>query len=81
MMKRVALSGACAIALIMVGCEQVSNEQIGTIGGVGAGAAVGSIIGEGAGRVAATAGGAVIGGLVGREIGKYLDEQDQEKLS
>ncbi len=70
------------VALPLTGCltNGGGNKQLagGLAGGV-AGGAIGSTVGSGGNRVLATAAGATIGFLIGSEIGRSLDEQDQQR--
>jgi surface antigen len=65
---------------ILVGCSQVNNEGIGTVGGGVLGGLLGSQFGSGSGRVAAAAGGALVGAMLGGRIGQYMDRQDRMEV-
>jgi surface antigen len=54
-----------------------NREAIGRILGGGAGAAIGSTIGDGRGRLVAIATGAIFGTLLGGTIGRQMDEADR----
>ena len=60
-----------------VGLGQCNRDVIGAILGGTVGAAAGSRIGKGDGRILATVGGAIIGVLVGGNIGRAMDQVDQ----
>jgi len=74
---------ALALALGLGACQQgqggLNDETIGTLGGAGAGAILGSQFGGGTGNTVATAAGAVLGALAGRELARYLSEDDQQE--
>ena len=53
------------------------KQTLGTLGGAGTGAFIGSQIGQGSGKLAATAIGGLLGAFIGSEIGKSLDRADQ----
>lgn len=59
------------------GCENMSNQDVGTIVGGATGALVGSQFGKGSGRIWTTAAGAVAGGMIGSNVGSRLDELDR----
>lgn len=81
--------GAVAIGVLaLVACTQGPNgeyesplggtkQTIGTLGGAGAGAFIGSQIGHGTGNLAATAIGGLLGAFIGSQVGKSLDRADQ----
>lgn len=69
---------------VLVGCQSTggNKQDIGQIAGAVIGGVIGSQVGDSDGsRVAGIAVGALLGGLLGSEIGRYLDEQDRQRLS
>lgn len=69
---------ATALCVSLAACEQGHEKQaIGTIGGAGLGALLGSQFGGGKGALAAIAIGTLAGAWGGSEIGKSLDKADQ----
>ena len=60
-----------------IGAGRCNREVLGAVLGGAAGAVVGSQIGKGSGRLVATATGTVIGFLLGGNIGRGMDEVDQ----
>ena len=60
-------------ALGLAGCESMSSEDKGTVGGAVLGGAVGSA--ATGGSTIGTIGGAVGGGFLGREAGQEYDER------
>jgi osmotically inducible lipoprotein OsmB len=60
-------------ALGLAGCENMSSQEKGTVGGAVLGGAVGSA--ATGGSTVGTIGGAVGGGFLGREAGKEYDER------
>ncbi len=70
-----------AIVLGLVGCSNVSNQDVGTVGGAVLGGLVGSQFGGGVGRAAAIGGGMVLGAMIGGKIGQSMDEVDRMKMS
>lgn len=65
------------IRLPEIGIGRCSRDIIGAVLGGAVGAAAGSQIGKGDGRTLATIGGAIIGVLVGGNIGRAMDQVDQ----
>ena len=57
------------------------KEDVGAVLGTLAGALIGSQVGKGQGRAVATILGAIGGGLLGKQFGRYLDEQDRQKVA
>ena len=80
-MKQRLIGSIVAGVVIVSGCEEVPNKEVGALGGAAVGAAVGNVLGDGSGEALATVGGAVAGAAIGSEIGRYLDEQDQQELA
>lgn len=65
------------ITIGLVGCA--SKEETGAIAGAGVGAAAGSMIGNGS-TAGALIGGA-LGAFAGSRIGKWMEEQDEQKTA
>ena len=81
-MKVFKLTIILVITTIFSACAQNQDNQkqtIGTLLGAGAGALLGSQIGEGKGQLAAVAIGALGGAFLGSELGKSLDDVDRLK--
>lgn len=69
---------ALSVCLSLAACEQGNDKQIlGTLGGAGVGALLGSQVGGGKGQLAAIAIGTLAGAWGGSEIGKSLDKADK----
>jgi surface antigen len=79
---RSGLAGATllSVALVLGGCQNMSNRDIGTGIGVVAGGIAGSFFGKGAGKFVAVALGSAIGGFIGNQIGASLDEQQKTAI-
>ena len=67
-------------ALILSGCQSITNEGVGTVTGGVVGGLIGSQFGGGAGQVAAATGGALLGAFLGGKIGQYMDKQDRLEM-
>lgn len=78
-MKKVIVA-SLSLSIFLVGCSNVTNEGVGTIGGGVVGGLLGSQFGGGSGKVAAAAGGALIGAFLGGKIGQYMDRQDKLEM-
>ena len=77
-MRIIPATGLCV--LLLAGCADMENnpkQTLGTLGGAGLGALLGSQIGGGKGQLAAVAIGALGGAWAGSEIGKSLDKADK----
>lgn len=68
----------CSVAL--AGCQNMSNQDAGTITGAIAGGLLGSTVGGGSGKVLAIAAGSVAGAVIGNAIGKNMDENDRRRM-
>ncbi len=74
-MKLKALMLIPVSAILLAGC---TNEEMGTLFGAAAGAAIGTQIGHGGkGTYAAVAGFALLGSVIGSEVGKGMDKRDR----
>ncbi|MEI6559484.1 MAG: RT0821/Lpp0805 family surface protein [Rhodospirillaceae bacterium] len=72
------LAPAFALVLALGACDTGGTKQtIGTIGGAGAGALLGSQFGSGSGKLAMVGLGTLAGALVGGSVGKSLDSADR----
>jgi surface antigen len=78
-MKTIKLS-ILSLALVLSGCQSITNEGVGTVTGGVVGGLIGSQFGGGAGQVAAAAGGALLGAFLGGKIGQYMDRQDKLEM-
>src|SRR5690348_11536119 len=67
-------------SISLMGCSDMSKQDIGTMGGALAGGLIGSQFGGGSGKVLAIGAGAIAGALVGSAIGKNMDETDKLKM-
>jgi outer membrane lipoprotein SlyB len=75
-MRILKLAVGLVVLFGLVGCSDMKGRDIGTIGGAGVGAALGSQVGGGNAGILGAAGGAVVGGLVGRSVGKSMEGDD-----
>jgi surface antigen len=83
-MKFKIVIAAVALAAMTAACAQNGGQYgtkrvVGGLGGAALGGWAGSTIGGGTGQLAATAAGVLIGALVGSEIGRTMDELDEQK--
>ena len=69
--------GMTAAALVLAGCENMSERQKGTAIGAGVGAAAGAVIGKATGGRAGT--GAAIGGVDGGVVGNVWSKRQEER--
>lgn len=68
---------AAAAALVLVGCESMSERQKGTAVGAGVGAGVGAVLGSATGGKAGT--GAVVGGAIGAVVGNLWSKRQEDR--
>lgn len=78
-MGRISISLVVGVALLVSGCSNLTQEEVGTASGAAMGILVGSLFGDGAGKVVAMTVGVVVGSLVGKSVGRDLDEVDRRK--
>ena len=71
------LLAVAASALVLTGCENMSERQRGTAIGAGVGAGVGAVLGKATGGKAGT--GAVVGGAVGAIAGNVWSKRQEER--
>ncbi len=76
MIRSTAVSIAAA-ALLLSGCESMSERQKGTAVGAGVGAGVGAVLGSATGGKAGT--GAVIGGAIGAVAGNLWSKRQEDR--
>lgn len=69
------------VGISLVGCENMSKQDAGTMTGAVAGGLIGSRFGGGSGNVLAIGAGAVAGALIGSAIGKSMDTADRAKMT
>lgn len=69
----------CSISL--VGCDNMTKQDMGTVTGAVAGGLLGSTVGQGSGRVLAIAAGSLAGAFVGNAVGKNMDDTDKLKMN
>lgn len=83
MKKHLAVLITTSMLLGITGCSggQVTNQDIGTVGGGVVGGLIGSQFGGGTGQIVATAVGAIAGAVIGGQIGKSMDQVDQMKVN
>lgn len=79
-MKRV-ISLLLAATLVLSGCANMSNQQMGAIGGGVLGGALGNTMGQGNGRVAMIILGTLAGVAVGSSIGDRMDQVDRMRAN
>jgi surface antigen len=81
-MKIKGLVAGLGLALLLAGCAQGqgpgTKQTVGGLGGAALGGLFGAQFGSGTGKLAATAAGVLAGALVGSEIGRYMDDADQD---
>jgi surface antigen len=81
MKKIIAVFIACITSVALVGCENVSNQDVGTVAGGVAGGLLGSQFGGGNGKLLAVGAGALAGAFIGGAIGKNMDANDRRNMN
>lgn len=69
-----------SLSILLTGCAEVNNQDVGTVAGGVVGGLLGSQFGNGSGRVAAAAGGAILGAYLGGNIGRTMDKVDRLEM-
>lgn len=77
--KVIIASALISMTLGLVGCQNMTKQDMGTMTGALAGGLVGSTIGQGGGKILAVGAGALAGAYLGNMIGKNMDETDKLK--
>ena len=80
MKKIVFLLMIISLSCSLVGCDNMTKQDVGVLTGGAIGGLVGSRFGGGSGQVLATVGGAVIGAAIGGLIGHNMDKTDQLQM-
>ena|SRR3989338_309106 len=71
----------CLASLSVIGCNSLSNQDVGTMSGAVAGGLLGSTVGQGEGRLVAVGAGTLLGAYLGGAIGKNMDDQDRANMN
>lgn len=75
--RTLSLTTVAVTSLALVGCEGMSNQTSGTIGGAATGALIGGIAGnniKGINKTEGAIAGALVGGLLGNTMGRQQDQ-------
>ena len=81
-MKRILkLSVIALLSIHLVGCAEMTKQDVGTITGGVAGGLIGSTVGKGSGRIVAIAAGTLAGAYLGGAVGKSMDDTDRLKMN
>jgi surface antigen len=65
----------------LVGCDNMTNQDVGTVSGAVIGGLAGSRFGGGSGQMLAIGAGAVAGAYIGGQIGRSMDIQDRAHMN
>jgi len=81
-MKKLITAGLILLcSASLVGCQNMSNQDVGVLIGGVAGGLLGSTIGSGNGKILAVAAGTIAGAIIGGAIGKNMDENDKMRMN
>lgn len=69
------------LSMYLVGCAEMTKQDVGTITGGVAGGLIGSTVGKGSGQVLAIAAGTLAGAYIGGAVGKSMDDTDRLKMN
>ncbi|MDX1900883.1 MAG: glycine zipper 2TM domain-containing protein [Gammaproteobacteria bacterium] len=81
MKKLLALFVVFGTSLSLVACDNMSNQDVGTVSGAVIGGLAGSQFGQGGGQVLAAGAGALAGAYIGGAIGKNMDDTDRLRMN
>ncbi len=70
-----------ATSISLVGCSNITNQDVGTVSGAALGGLVGSRFGGGSGQMVAIGAGALLGAFLGGKIGQSMDAQDKARMN
>ncbi len=68
-------------SIALVGCADMTKQDVGTVSGGVIGGLVGSQFGGGTGKLVAVGAGALAGALIGGAIGKNMDDTDKMRMN
>lgn len=80
-MQKILIAGTIAVTMLLSGCQEVRNEQVGTVVGGGLGGLLGAQVGGGSGKIAAAVAGTLVGAYLGGQVGRSMDEVDRMKAN
>ena len=67
--------------LSVVGCSDLTNQDVGTVSGGVIGGLVGSRFGGGTGQLVAIGAGTLLGAYIGGSMGKSMDDADRARMN
>lgn len=68
-------------SISLIGCTQMTKQDVGTVTGGVAGGLLGSQFGKGGGQLLAIGAGTLAGAFIGGAVGKSMDETDKMKMN
>lgn len=81
MKKLVTLIVVLLASASLIGCQNMSKQDVGVISGGVAGGLLGSTIGGGTGKILAVAAGTIAGAMIGGSIGQDMDANDRYRMN
>jgi len=81
MKKILAIFIAFVTSTSLIGCADMSKQDVGTVSGGVLGGLVGSQFGKGSGQLLAVGAGALAGAFIGGAIGKNMDDTDRLRMN
>lgn len=80
MKKIITALTALLCCMSLMGCQNMNNQDVGTITGGVAGGLLGSTVGKGGGQILAIAAGTLAGAYIGGAVGRNMDENDRMRM-
>lgn len=65
----------------LMGCQEMTNQDVGTVAGGVAGGLLGSTVGQGGGQLVGIAAGTLAGAYLGGAIGRNMDANDRRQVN
>jgi surface antigen len=81
MKKSMAALFVLLTSVSLIGCDNMSNQDVGTLSGAALGGLIGSRFGGGSGQLVAVGAGALAGAYLGGKIGQSMDYADRARMN
>ncbi len=80
-MKKAVAALVVLTSISLVGCDNMTNQDVGTLSGAALGGLIGSRFGGGTGQLVAVGAGALAGAYIGGKIGQSMDNADRARMN
>ena len=81
MNKLMSVIAVSCLSVSIIGCQNMTKQDVGTVAGGVAGGLLGSQFGPGSGKNVAIAAGTLAGAYLGGAVGKSMDDVDRMKMN